>query len=365
MNSSPALAQVIFCGVYWLLLFVVYFYKVNIRLLRDDANRSGIAVFGLLVLLYSIFEFSGGDFYNYKLLYDNYAIFGTTSHLEPIYETFIDLSPNYYIWRLIVWGIAVSIWILVVKFLKLDSAFSSLMFILIVFFHFVGARQSIGFATIFLGLSFITDNSNKRFWHILVGCFLLLISILFHKTMIIYILIILVSMIPIRKRVIAVSLCVFPIVYMYFDTFIVSFLQYLGNYAEDTSNVFQRYLDSDFRSDANIFGTLRLIIERTPVLIAVLYSMYKVFFVENRQPYIYEVLLRASYIMIYISFLFIGREVSAFISPRFWDASLFPVTIFLSYYFFKIRRTSIVKVLVLMFLAAKLFLVLYNIYKFA
>ena len=93
--------------------------------------------------------------------------------------------------------------------------------------------------------------------------------------------------------------------------------------------------------------------------------MYKVFFVENRQPYIYEVLLRASYIMIYISFLFIGREVSAFISPRFWDASLFPVTIFLSYYFFKIRRTSIVKVLVLMFLAAKLFLVLYNIYKFA
>lgn len=334
-------------------------------MMRNSASRKGLLIFGFLVVIYSVFEFSGGDFYNYKLLYDNYLIFGTTSHLEPVYEFLIKLSSNYYIWRLFVWGIAMSIWIIVLRSLRLDVAYSSLMFILIAFFHFVGARQAIGFSLLFLGLCLVTDNYKIRFWRVSLGCLLMLSSMLFHKTMIVYILIMVIAMMPIRKTGIIVSLCLFPIVYMCFDSIINVFLQYLGTYTEDTSGTFQRYLDSDFRAEANMFGILRMLIERTPVLLAMLYSIYKVFIKNHTQPYIYEVLLRTSYIMIYVSYLFIGREVSAYISPRFWDASLFSITLFLSYFFFKSRRTPIVKMMIIMFLAAKLFLILYNVYRVA
>ncbi len=364
--NQPNVYSSIFCGIYWFILFVIYFYKVNSKPINTKPNLKGYLVFGILVTVYSVFEFTGGDFYNYKLLYDNYHFYGTTSHLEPVYEFFIDISgQSYYVWRLIVWSIATIIWTLVVKKLKLDVQYSALVFLLVVFFHFVGARQSIGFGLLYLGLTFSLSQSKNRSAYSLLGFGIICSSLVFHKTMIVYIIITLLSLMPVRRKGIIITLILFPIIYRYWDLLIGNFVQYLEVYSEDTSDVFQRYLDSDFQVSANFKGILRLTIERMPILCILFYALYKVFLKNQRLPYFYEVLLRSSYIMIYVSFLFMGRDVSAYISPRFWDASLFPLTLFVAYYLFPIRKKTIIKLFVVLLLVAKLFLICYNIYRYS
>lgn len=347
-------------------MYFAYSYRVSrIPLSRQPKGGIGYLVFLMLIIIYSVFDFTGGDFSNYKILYDNYWLYGTTSHLEPIYEYFITLSSkNYFLWRFFVWTIASVIWVNVLRTLKQDADFSALIFLLIAFFHFVGARQSIGFGLLFWGLCKIINSRKNRVWEIILGVAIMLTSLCFHKTMIAYLMIILIALIPFRKWGIVVTFILFPIVYKYLDVFLDYFLSYLGMHSEDTSDVFNRYLESDLRAISNLNGIIRMFIEKTPILLLLIYSINNVFFKNQRLPAYYEILLRMSYIMIYMSFLFIGKEVSAYISPRMWDAALFPLTLFLAYYLYPIRKRNNVKIFLLLLLVAKLFLVTYNIYKF-
>lgn len=347
-------------------MYFAYSYRVSrIPLLRQPKGGLGYLVFLILIIIYSVFDFTGGDFSNYRILYDNYWLFGTTSHLEPIYEYFIEISAgNYFIWRFVVWTIASVIWVKVLKTLKQDADFSALIFLLIVFFHFVGARQSIGFGLLFWGLTKITNARKNRVWTTLLGVLIMLASLCFHKTMMVYLMIILLAAIPFRKWGIVVTIILFPVIYKYLDVFLDYFVSYLGMHSEDTSDVFNRYLESDLRAISNRNGILRMFIEKTPILLLLIYSINNVFFKNQRLPAYYELLLRMSYIMIYMSFLFIGKEVSAYVAPRMWDAALFPLTLYMAYYLYPLRKRKVVKIFLLLLLVAKLFLVTYNIYKF-
>ena len=366
MMQSPSAFNILFCSLYWISMYFAYSYRVSrIPLLRQPKAGIGYLVFLILIIIYSVFDFTGGDFSNYKILYDNYWLYGTTSHLEPIYEYFIELSSrNYFIWRFFVWTIASAIWVNVLRILKQDVDFSALIFLLIVFYHFVGARQSIGFGLLFWGLTKIVNRSKNRVWEIIIGVIIMLISLCFHKTMIVYLLIIVFACIPFRKWGIIATLILFPIVYKYLDVFLEYYMAYLGTYSEDASEVFNRYLESDLRAVSNFNGILRLFIERTPIILLLIYSINNVFFKKRRLPVYYEILLRMSYIMIYMSFLFIGKEVSAYISPRMWDASLYPLTLFMAYYLYPVRKKNKVTIFLMLLFVFFLFIVTYNIYKF-
>ena len=124
----------------------------------------------------------------------------------------------------------------------------------------------------------------------------------------------------------------------------------------------QYYLDSDFRAVSNINGVIRMVIERLPVFLFLGVSTYNILIKNNKQPFIYETLLRMAFLLVYFSYLFMGQDVSAYIAPRFWDASLFPMTIFVSYYMFERRGNTFVKTSTILLVFAKLFHVCYEVY---
>ena len=201
-------------------MFFAYYYIVSKKSLRSAPNQSGYLVLGILIVFYAVFEFTGGDFYNYKILYDDFLMYGTTSHLEPIYEYLIKLSNrNYYLWRLMVWTISTCVCIILMKKLRVDAHYFALSFLLIAFFHFVGARQSIGLMLLYLGLLLMLNGSKGRRFNIILGLACLLTSTIFHKIMIVYIIITLISLIPFRKWGIIMSLLLFPLAYLYVDLF--------------------------------------------------------------------------------------------------------------------------------------------------
>lgn len=67
--------------------------------------------------------------------------------------------------------------------------------------------------------------------------------------------------------------------------------------------------------------------------------------------------------MIYISFLFLGRDISKFIAPRFWDAAYFPLTLFWGKVLFENRKERIVKYSIVLFFASQMYNIAYTIYK--
>ncbi len=353
--------QAIFCAIYWFLFFVIYSFalKKNVKF----AYGKGYFFLWLIITVYSTFEFNGGDFYYYKEIYDQVLHYNSSIHMESFYIWVLKSLPqNYFLWRFVIWGLASFFWIQIAKDLKLDARLYAILFFLIIFFLFVGARQSLGFSILYLGLIFLLKHDNKK-WKRALGLMIMVVSCFFHKTMFIYLIISLVSIVNFGKNYIIALLILFPIFYKGMDLFIepISLLV-----SDDIGiNAIQRYLNSDFRSEANIYGIIRKIIDRLPVFLLIIYAIKNIFFNNEKVDYLQKVLLRVSFILIYVSYLFAGKEVSAFIPPRFWDAALFPFTIFLSLYLFNHthQKNRLVNLSLVLFVLSKLFTIAYRIYK--
>jgi len=323
----------------------------------------GFFFFWLIITIYSTFEFSGGDFYNYKEIYNQILYYNSSIHLESFYIWVLKLLPhNYFLWRFVVWGLASFFWIQIAKELKLDIRLYALLFFLIIFFLFVGARQSLGFSILYLGLIILLKSDNNTYTR-MVGLMIMGIACFFHKTMFIYLIVSLISIVNFRKRTIVGFLILFPVFHNGIDLLIDPINQLVSD--DIAINAIQRYLNSDFRSEANLYGIIRKVIDRCPVFLLIIYSIKNIFFDNERVDYIQEVLLRISFILIYVSYLFVGKDVSAFISPRFWDAALFPLTIFLSQYLFNHspQKNGLVKISLVLFVLSKLFTIMYRVYK--
>ena len=158
-------------------------------------------------------------------------------------------------------------------------------------------------------------------------------------------------------------LLAFPVLFYMMDVVVDDFITVLGGFTEDSSEHIEHYMKSDFRAVSNIYGLIRTFIERLPIFIIMIFSIHKIFIKNtSKVPYIYETLLRMTFLLIYVSYLFCGQEVSAFVAPRFWDAASFPLTIFLSYYLFKQRRNSLIKACFALLVFAKLFNIFYEVY---
>lgn len=345
-----------------MMMFVLYNYKVKHRISLYKCNHKGYLTMFLLLTSYAVLDYTGGDFFGYYSLYQNSKMYGSTLHMEPVYGWLIRHTGNYYQWRFAVWGGATLLWVMTIKRMKQDVDYAALMFLLLVFYNFVAGRQTIGFSFIFFGLSVLLCRDKGKIIQLLMGVALILCSLYFHRTMIVYCILLLFAMIPFRKWGIYILLLAFPVLFYGFDTFMKDFVNLIGGLAEDSSERMQFYLNSDFRAVSNIFGIIRTVIERLPVFLLLGYSVYTVLIKNSKQPFIYETLLRLTFLLIYISFLFSGQEVSAYIAPRFWDAALFPMTLFASYYMFSQRERTFIRVCTFMLIFAKLFYVFYEVY---
>ena len=350
--------EVIFCLIVWLIAIFIYLPSIKCTgkglCSKYPSSKIDSLLLLSLITLYSVFEFAGGDFYHYKEFYDLGHSKGADDGLDPIYLWLIDIIPNnFYLWRLIIWGSAAYIWLRIIKRLNYSVRLAGCMFFLVVFYLFVGARQALAFSLLYYGLTiFLT--SYKTIDKV-VGFLIFLLSYYFHSTMIVYMILSLLALLPFSKKYFIFSILLFPFIYEFFGGVIDNFVSQLSLFNKDSSDTIMRYLESDFRVTYNLKGLIRLCLDRLPIFLLLIVSIKDVYWKKLQMQTIYKYFLQMSYILIYISYLFVGREVSAFIAPRFWDAALFPLTLFLAGYLPHTKSKRLIFTAVLFLILSKLF----------
>lgn len=122
------------------------------------------------------------------------------------------------------------------------------------------------------------------------------------------------------------------------------------------------YLESDFRVTSNLFGWLKIIINRAPYVFLMLLTSWRVFFKNEDVSYLEKHLLMFALILIYISILFSGNDISAFLSTRMWDTALYPLAFFSMIYFKNHWEENFIRYLLYMLLFSNTYNLIYEVY---
>ena len=227
---------------------------------------------------------------------------------------------------------------------------------------FHNLRNVLGYSVLCYGTTLLFTSRKNNFIYIILGITWIILSLFLHKSMFLYIIIMGLSLIPLNKKYIILSLLFFPIIYnsvTYISEFILT-----NSFADETSQQSgENYLNSELMWEVNIYGMLRLIIERLPIFIFLFYSIKHIYFKKEHIQYSLKIFLQYSYWLIYISYLFRGQSVSSYLTNRFWDAALFPFTIFLSAYLYQQPRTPFIKKTFYLLIIANLYTLTYILYK--
>ena len=335
-------------------------------------NNNSYFFTGLFFIILSVFLDPGGDFLNYLKLYNNYNQTHIERHLEPYYTWLIDVLPkNFYIWRLFVWGPAIILWMVILKHLKLNPHLSFILLLTIPLYNFVGARQQMGFSFLYLGMAiclyknYNTLKISTRSFNIIVGLILIGLSLFFHKSMILYLSVFLIALIPFKRKTIVISLILFPIIWSLLNVLVEFFISNIMAFDAAGQDHAERFVDAENKIETTLYGWIRIFIDKIPIWVLLYLSIKKVFFSKQpiKIPYFFKVILKMTYILIYFYALFIGKDVSKFLGPRFWDAALIPLSIFLAYFLFNEKRNKILNFTLLLLVVGKLYTFFYSFYK--
>lgn len=319
----------------------------------------------IFTMLFVTFGCMGGDFLHNQVIYDMNVQSDHPIHFENIYVLLIKgLPTNYYVWRFCVWGTAAFLLFKILDEIKSDLDFSFFVFTLMLLNHFPNLRQTLGFMMMFYAYVLLFRSAEDNMPQKLVtGIVLLIISTFFHSTIFVFIILSLLLFIPGTKSLamVIVSLIAFPFLY---DATKELTTQFIG--VVSSNDMMQekatRYIESSFRVELNIRGFLKLFINRLPVLMIFLYGIKKVLVDKVEVSYMEKHLLMLTYMLIYISCLFFGNNVSAYLSQRFWDAACYPLTIFAMVFLRNYSGNLYVKVAMYAFLISNLFNMAYCLY---
>ncbi len=344
----------------WFILLIRYSSQIK----KTTFENKSYFFFWLIVTLFCTFNFMPGDYYSYKELYENLYRSSYAIHVEEFFYYLTQALPHsYHLWRFIIWTTSTIIIISIFKKLKCPTGFSVLVFTLLLMTYFAVPRNTLGFVVLYLAIVIIfSPNKKNKFFSLCIGSILIIWSFSLHKSMFIYILLMGFALIPLGKKLLITSIIAFPLLYKSV-TFISSYIL-LNSFANETSQESGTgYLESDFRVEVNINGLIQLFITRLPIFLLLFYSIRNIFFKKESVHYILKIFLQYSYWLIYISYLFMGQEVSAFLSNRFWDASLYPLTFFIAGYLYKKPRSRFIKNCFYLLILSNLYQLSYAIFK--
>lgn len=355
--------QVLLVTFIWLISCIYYSRK------KDCYSVSLVNNFVLWTVITSfcIFYAYSYDYYSYERRFEEFLMGYEQDYLEQFYMYLMSLSQgNYLIWRLFVWGGASLFIILTCRRLKISSYYFGAIFLSLTLVHaYYYLRNSLAFALFFWGLSFFYVTNNKRILSYIVGISGVFFSLFLHKSMPFYLFVTLICfMLPFNKRIIRISLCCFPILYVFVSVFVSIFL----NLDIFNDSIIQErgmeYVESDYSQNLTIFGYLQMVIIRFPVLLCLYYSIKNIYVLKTKVHPVFEFYLKYSYVMIYISLLFVGQGMSEHISLRFWNAALIPFSFFMSSFLFNRQKFFFPKVIYRLTVFSTMYVLLYNLYTF-
>lgn len=341
----------------WFVSFLAYKSALKVPHRKNDRYD----LFFILISLFSTFAFATGDYLHYYELYENLYKGASRFSVEEFYYNLVfSLPHSYHLWRFVIWGASSVFLILTFKRLKSPVRLSSLYFVLVLISGFSNLRNTLGLEMMFYSLTFFLVPLKSKIKSYMIGTIGLLVCTYFHKSMPLYLLISLLAFIPLNKKIYKILLLAFPFLYGMFRS-ISSFVLNLDLGGGAFETVGSNYLEGENFASSNLNGYLSLFINRLPILFLIYYIVKNIISGHIHNS-IAKYFIQYSFILIYISFLLFEQPTSSFLSPRFWDASLYALVFALPLALYK-NYTMYIKICFWMLLASNMYSFLYSFYK--
>ena len=180
IQESATFLEVLSNLIIWILVFLIFRKSYNSPFrVPTISRRIGI----VLMLLFCLFAFWGGDYFHYKMAFNEYNLTGYINQ-EKVYEWFYrTFNFSYTALRFAIWGLALTA--LIWAYRRLSPAIDLTLFVFGTCFLpiFSYARASLAMSLILLGLSFIVNPGKlSRLFSLGIGFSLLGVSVFFHKS---------------------------------------------------------------------------------------------------------------------------------------------------------------------------------------
>lgn len=236
MFDFPYTEPSIFTTGFYLLCFLVV-WRCNYSSLLTARNsfrkiskkRFWIVVMGLIVCTAGL----SGDFFSYMHDVHNYSfVRGVVNYMEKIYGIFVAFAnKNYLLFRLQIWGGAYILFCLTAKRMDVNVYNAALYLFLTHCVVFGYGRVTASMAIYFFGLSFLCRPLKiSRVLSYVIGISLLLLSLQFHTSAYIMVIMTLMIFVPLTRWGFILSLCAMPLLVWGFTNFFSSFnFEALGN----------------------------------------------------------------------------------------------------------------------------------------
>ncbi len=310
--THGSFALSLYCFVLFTLLIVFNHSSCTKLSLSRNYSKRKRFYFILGVAVFTITCFIVGDFYNYQELVHNYdfsLVF--TNHGEPIYGSIIKfLDRNYLLFRIVVWGGALILFLITVKSLGLDD-YKVLFYLAASYIlTFSYARATLAFSIYFLGIALMCTPYHKSVFVRIVGVILIGVSYFFHHSMIIAIAITPIIFVPFNRRVIVIGLFLITLFFALFSNLINSILingEFLDNeeLAEQITFYAERSTDA-----VNWKGLIYELTNYATFLLPVFLITYSAYFKTNRSfPFFIEVFFKIAFSLALISIMFLFLDI--------------------------------------------------------
>ena len=233
---------------------------------RKAATSTSYMSYVLVTIIFCTFAYYVGDFPHYAVYHKECLNSSTTIHLEPIYFWLIKNIPHsYLLWRLVVWGGAIIVWVMIYKRIKFPAKYACIIMTLILLYYYSAPRQILGFEILFYSLTFIYYTKKNKFLSYSLAIVGIYISLFFHKSMIMYVLFIIIALIPFNKISFIASVLFFPFLYGVLMLYSVLFIGIFIDEESALVNRSIRYLGAESFGEFTTWGWVMFVVSRVPI----------------------------------------------------------------------------------------------------
>lgn len=230
--------------------------------------RRYLMIFTMLV--FCLFSFWGTDWFHYAEMYINLVYMdGFNTSLEGVYYLIANyLSPNYMVFRAIIWGSALYLLCLLFRHVSVRGDLLLVIFCALWLIDFGYGRIVLAYTMMYLGASVIMKPiRGKILLSIMIGGAMLVLSLFFHKTALFGFALIILALFPrlLNKRTFLLVLIVYPFILLLVQLLLMQFMDTAVDASEHSSSftVGQTYLNEDTREIGSAY-LLQLIIRYLP-----------------------------------------------------------------------------------------------------
>ena len=206
----------------------------------------------LISVLFCLFSFWGTDWFHYAEMYINLVYMdGFNTSLENVYYFIANyLSPNYLVFRAIIWGSAFYLLCLLFRHVSIRGDLLLAIFCALWLLDFSYGRVVMSYTMMYLGGAILMKPvKGKMLLSLMLGIALLVFSLFFHKTAFFGVALILFALLPrlLNNRTFALVLMMYPFVLLLVQLLLMQFMDTAIDPSErnSSSTAGQAYLNDD------------------------------------------------------------------------------------------------------------------------